>query len=445
MYITQVLADYVQSQTREALSPEAREGALRCILDLMAAAVAGFPVQSTARARQVAPMLFGEGTAAIWLSDLKTTLPGAVFCNAAAASALDLDDGHRLARGHPGAAVIPAAFAVAAETDATADQLLGAIAVGYQVAVGVAAARGSYARSGMWCGFGAVAAAGYLRHTPPEQLSHALAIAGMTAPNLLSVGDGSSFPAPLGNDVKEGIAWATANAVTALCLAEAGLTGPLDMLDHAPHYARQKIADSLAGSPAICSTYFKPFCCCRHVHAPVDALEALILGNALSPREIVAVEVYTYGGALRLSNRPEPENLIDVQYSIPYCLGLAALVGSDAFLPLEEAVLNRLEVTAFARKVSLHLDPEIDNRFPAESLARVVVKTATASFESPLTAPRGEASNPLSWQDLQGKFRHASRRMMTSRQQQDLLDAVGRLREGDLVTLRKILQRPLGC
>ena len=39
----------------------------------------------------------------------------AAFANSAAASALDLDDGHRAAGGHPGAAVIPAVFAVAQE------------------------------------------------------------------------------------------------------------------------------------------------------------------------------------------------------------------------------------------------------------------------------------------------------------------------------------------
>ncbi|MBL3685292.1 hypothetical protein F2981_32905 (plasmid) [Sinorhizobium meliloti] len=36
-----------------------------------------------------------------------------------AAAALDLDDGHRLGAGHPGAAVIPTALAIASETDAS--------------------------------------------------------------------------------------------------------------------------------------------------------------------------------------------------------------------------------------------------------------------------------------------------------------------------------------
>lgn len=188
---------------------------------------------------------------------------GAAFCNAAAASALDLDDGNRSARGHPGASVIPAALAVAQEAGADAEALLAAIVTGYDVAIAVGAERGFYARSGMWCGFGAVAAAALLRQAPPDQTAQALAIYGMTAPNLQSVADGTPYPPSLGNDVKEGIPWATATALAALQLAEGGMTGPLDLLDHAPHQRAAGIAARLAGPPAIGETYFKFYCCCR--------------------------------------------------------------------------------------------------------------------------------------------------------------------------------------
>src|SRR3546814_7126251 len=88
-------------------------------------------------------------------------------------------------------------------------------------------------------------------------------------------------------------------------------------------------------------------------------------------------------------------NLVDVQYSFRYCLGLVALLGPDALLPLDESALDLSDVTAFARKVSLRLAPEIDRRFPAESLARVVVTAGNRRFESPLTHPRDRKSTRL--------------------------------------------------
>ena len=65
---------------------------------------------------------------------------GAALANGVLANALDYDDGHRLTKGHPGSNVIPAAAAVAESTDAPLDELLAAVAVGYEVAIRAAIA-----------------------------------------------------------------------------------------------------------------------------------------------------------------------------------------------------------------------------------------------------------------------------------------------------------------
>ena len=53
----------------------------------------------------------------------------------------------------------------------------------------------------------------------------------MTAPNLLFAGSGPPYPDPEGNDVKEGIPWSTVTGIVAVLQAEAGMTGPLDLLE----------------------------------------------------------------------------------------------------------------------------------------------------------------------------------------------------------------------
>lgn len=438
-HLTQRLAAHVAAARSRAPDSTTREAALRCLLDLLAATAAGLSTSAAAAARRAAPLLFRDGSASIWFTSESLSAAGAAFCNAAAASVLDLDDGNRPARGHPGASVIPAALAVAQEVGADAQALLAAIVTGYDVAVAVGAERGFYARSGMWCGFGAIAAAAALRRTPEDRIAQALAIYGMTAPNLQSVADGTPYPPALGNDVKEGIPWATATALAALQLAEAGMTGPLDLLDHAPHHRADGIAARLAGPPAIGQTYFKFYCCCRHLHAPIDALLAVMAEHALAPDTVDAVEVHIYRGAFNLSNRVNPANLIDVQYSIPYCLGLVALHGPGALLPLEDSALCRADASAFARKVTLHLDPESERRFPAESLARVVIIAGDHRFESPLTHPRGEAFEPPSWQELEEKFARASVRSLDPTTRQRVIAALRQLKIGQIGRLNSVL------
>ena len=169
---------------------------------------------------------------------MRLSIPGAAFVNAAFASMLDLDDGHRAASGHPGAAVIPAVMATAEAHGADAERVLTAIAIGYEIGVRIAGARDVDTLhtfdSGLWCGQGAAAAAGWLRGLDPARLANAIAIAGTTAPGQTA----TAYTKLMGNNVKEGIPFATALGLVAVELAAAGFTGPVDFLDEEKRYDR---------------------------------------------------------------------------------------------------------------------------------------------------------------------------------------------------------------
>jgi 2-methylcitrate dehydratase PrpD len=89
--------------------------------------------------------------------------------------------------------------------------------------------------------------------------------------------------------------------------------------------------------------------------------------------------------------------------------------------------------------VSMHREPVIEPMFPKQSPARVVVHAGGQRFESPVTMPRGDPADPLSWDDLRAKFETATRRVLSPARQQSILAAVDRLREGDLAPLRAAL------
>ncbi len=127
---TLTFAQYLREFDAARLLPDVRSMAASCVLDVLGSAAAGHAAPAVAGLREVARSAFGTGDAAVWFSGARLTAPGAVFCNSAAASALDLDDGNRSARGHPGAAVIPAALAAAAEVEASADDFVAAVVGG---------------------------------------------------------------------------------------------------------------------------------------------------------------------------------------------------------------------------------------------------------------------------------------------------------------------------
>ncbi|MHA7685070.1 MmgE/PrpD family protein [Cupriavidus sp. PET2-C1] len=446
-FATYRLAQYVEDGHIDINEPVLREAALKCVLDLLGAAAAGMDYYVSKGAQQLTKSQFGPGQCAIWFQGESTSLTGAILANSTAASVLDLDDGHRAARGHPGAAVIPAALAAAESIGAGADEFLASVVAGYEVAVRVAAAsapaRMGYGYgSGRWTGYGVVAALGRLLKLPADQVCQAFAVAGVQSPNLTANGS-AGYSDLMGNDVKEAIPWSAVTAAAAVELARYGLSGPADILDHLPHYNREIVLRDLGATHAIKGVYFKPYSSCRYVHPALAGFEFVVQENKLVAEEIQAVRIHTFQWALDIDNRTDPRNLTEVQYSIPYCIALSALAGSACMLPITEVVLGRPDVVALAKKVELVLDPQLEARCPGETLARVVVEGRGQTFESPVTPPRGEATNPMSWGDLVDKFRVATAAVFSDVHRRSLVSAVESLGNGDISPLLSFLKRPI--
>src|SRR5262249_22611742 len=157
---------------------------------------------------------------------------------------------------------------------------------------------------------------------------------------------------PNGSDVKEGIPWGVASGVAAVPLARAGVMGPLDLVDHAPFFDAGALPSDRA-RPAIFDPHTKIPAAFRHVHPPLAALVEVMRAHAIAAHEIDRIAVAAYSGALRIPNRPAPQNLVDAQYSIPYCMSLVAFRGADALLPMTEAALHDREVENLARRIAV--------------------------------------------------------------------------------------------
>jgi 2-methylcitrate dehydratase PrpD len=437
--VTHVLEQLAERAVAMAPRHADREAACAAILDLVTAAAAAPPQPFVAPLREV----YGDGSCSMWLTGELASPSAAAFHNALLSARLDLDDGHRRARGHPGAAVIPAVFAEADRLEAWGHRandaaILRAIVVSYEIGLRVASARRFYARTGFWAGIAAAAGVAAMRGLPAVRFAHALAIAGETGPHMATTTAGPAWPQPNGSDVKEGIPWGVAHGLAAVSLAECGMTGALDLLDHASFFDRDAI---LAERPraAIHETYTKPYAACRHCHAPVDALLAVMRANHLAAGEVQNVSVGAYSGALRIANSPTPRNLADAQYSIPYCLGLAANHGPDVLLPMTEAQLSDAAAEEFARKVMISIDPDCEARFPAETVVRVTVHARGQQFVSPVTPPRGEASSPPTWEERLEKFRMATDTGLSAAARDQWSTSFANLRQGRVQELRCIL------
>jgi 2-methylcitrate dehydratase PrpD len=430
---TQHVSRLVCDLRPEDIPEPALDRAAWCVLDLLGAAMAGFDQRSARSARSFARQFFPSGPAGVWFTSNGLSPMGAAFCNAVAGSALDLDDGHRAAGGHPGAALVPSALAVAEALHSSGRDVLAALVIGYEVAVRAAAARNpatlDTCSTGRWCGFGAAAIRCWLEGRGPEVLSHAMAISGIHAP-LQSASAYSRF----GHHTKEGIPWGTFTGLAAVDLAAQGFVGPLDIWDHPDYYRGQAITDGFGEEWTILRTYFKPYACCRWLHAALDAWQTLV-GQGLSPSAVERVDVFTFNRAINLNNHPDPTSLEQAQFSLPFCLAVVALDGPHALSPMSVDLLGRPKLAAFARKVSLQQDPAIEAEFPARAGARLVVHTARETFSKQVQHPRGDPANPLSAEELTSKFHRLAGMRAERAKAEAVLRAVLELRNTGLGAL----------
>jgi len=427
-----MLADYALDMRFDRLPAETIASAQNCVLDCIASAIAGAQNPGARAARAAAGAAFGQGAqASVWFTGTRMPTAAAILANSTAASILDLDDGHRAATGHPGAAIIPVCLAVAEEQGSSWEELITAIVIGYEIAVRVAAGR-DFSRldtmsTGKWCNYGVAAAVGRLRGLKRETLIQAMAVSGVYGPNQSAAG----YSKVMGNHAKEGITWSTVTGCIAVSLAEAGFTGPTDILDHPAYFERAAILRGLGRSFAIDRVYFKPYSCCRWAHAAIDGLTDIVEGDGLRWEAVTSVEVHTFERALKLNNEPDPNTLEGAQYSVPFVLGVAAVEGRSALLPLTEESLHRPETVDFAGRVSLLVDEEIDAAFPATTGARIVLKTATGQHVREVRHPLGDPDNPMPHDLLVTKFRTATRNVLSAARQEEILSALETFNAGD--------------
>lgn len=423
MHATEELGAFVAGHVEGSLPARTQEMMTLLIIDLLAATAAGFDGPLASAARAAAKDIYGQGPAGVWLSPDKLSIAGAAMANAAAASALDIDDGHRGAAGHPGAGIIPAAFAVGQALGSSDAAIRDAIALGYDVALRVATARPvptivTYA-SGLWLSFGVAAAAGRLLKLSGEQIAHAMAIASVEGP-LARVLGGTKYQ---GSTVKESIPPSVVAGLTGAFRARAGATGPIDLLDNEEFYDRSVLTDGLGAHWWLGDCYLKPYACCRYMHAAVDA----ILAMREPGKPVKSLRIETFARGLRLSNSRAPATLEGGQYSYYFSCALAAVRGAAALQPVDPASLRDTAVLELAGRIDLASHEDFDDLFPRATPCRVIMDQGDGPRTMTVPSPLGDVGNPMSREQVTEKFRRISAAQLSTGSQDRILAAAGNL------------------
>ncbi|MGK8205746.1 MmgE/PrpD family protein [Burkholderia cenocepacia] len=336
----------------------------------------------------------GTGASPVLGGDWTADASVAALVHGTASHSYELDDTHNETLSHPGAAVIPAALAVAADTGASQAALFRAVAAGYEAMALVGAAAGGmetvhrgFHPTAIFGTFGAatacVALHAYRHDAPvtPEALirawGHALSQASGSMQFSAEAAGGEVKRVHAGIAARNGVIaaeFAQMDAVTApRCVVEGayGLAalfgGPLRAVER--HDALQIHAISL-----------KPYACCRLFHSTIDALAELTDNFAMRTDDIR--EIVISGPPLIADQHmlAQPESTMAAQYSCPYIVGATLSYGPYRYDAYDDAFLADPQIRRIAQRVRFEPSDALTQYYPTRFAtgARIVRDDGTA-------------------------------------------------------------------
>lgn len=388
-------------------------------LDQIGAEVAGATRSWNAAVRGYALDSTRPGPAAVVGDERGASAEWAAFANATAGHGFEMDDYHAEALSHPGCVAVPTALAVGEELGATGDEVVVALALGFEsiLRLGLALMPSMIVDRGFHetCiegVFGAALAAGRLHGLDAEALASALGIAGSHA-------SGTTEYTQSGGEVKRLHAGLGAmGGIRAVELTRRGFTGPTTILEGARGLLQafattprpEALVDGLGTRWALLNAAIKPYANCGLIHAPIDALKTLVDEAELRADDVEEIVVGCDHLSLMHVGKigPEPTDTTGAQFSMEFSLAMALLLGGAGFAEYVEAERRGYdlpEVKELAHRIRLELDAEADAAFPERFLARVRVRRRDGTWLEAKAYATGSPDAPMSEEQVRAKFR----------------------------------------
>jgi len=343
----------------------------------------------------------------------KVPVDDAALVNGTFGQGCELDDYYDQGGGHPGAASVPVAMALAEKTCVSGQNFLTAMAAGYEIGWRVGRGllpemmRRGYHAQGVVGVFIAAATAGKLLQLDPDRLTHALAIAGSHASGTMEYDQSGGEVKRMHNGI------ACSGGLRSAMTADKGLTGPPTIFEGERGILKVFSGESRTGvitramgiDFAVLHAAIKRFPVNASQHSPIELLDKLVRENRFQPKEVKKIEVGVNEGViLHGGTIYEPKEVIEAQFSLRFSLALRLLKGSNELkFYLDSNVWRDPAVLAMGRRIELFADPTAvkERRFACRM--RISLLSGNV-VEGCLPSPKGNFSNSLSKQEITEKF-----------------------------------------
>ena len=436
------LSTYMSEARDRALPHEVVERARRHILDTIAAMVSGTELVPGRAALRFARSYGGAPVATV-VGDRVVCGPiEAAMVNGTLAHADETDDTLAPGPWHPGCNVVPAALALGEQFGASGARVVRAVVLGYDVGTRVMAAIQPGLQTGLKLPygiagvFGAAAAGGALAGFDPQKMRWALSYAAQQSAGL------ETFPRDP-DHIEKGFIFGgmpARSGVTAVLLVHNGWTAVHDAIvgpesfvtAHAPAGKAELLVDRLGERYEITRANIKRWTVGFPIHAPLDAIEALLKRQPIDPERVQELVVRYQPGSITDNSGPSD---INVQHALAVMLIDRRLT----FKSIHDT--DRMRDPAVVRlRGKVRLVPAQPGG-PVPPLLQFTMDDGSRIVQDGVGPVLGTAANPLSREQLVAKCRSLMTPVLGAAQTGRLIDRVMTLDTmPDVRALRPLLQ-----
>ncbi|MCY4020265.1 MAG: MmgE/PrpD family protein [Chloroflexi bacterium] len=447
------IGEYAAARTYQDLSELTVTRARQVVLDFIGTMLGGYQTALGQLASDYAAQMLPGDDASIVGDGRRSTAEGAAWANAVMGKFLGMDDSHSTA-GHVASQLVPVALTLGERLRLNGEQVITALAVGYDVMDMVHSAVDTWQRErgldhkSQAGTLASAATAAVAMGLPAEKITHALALSmDLACGTEQYVWDAGSC------DTKDLLAgYGARNGIYSAAMADFGFRGPPGALDgpygyfHAfgPGYDGS-ILDRL-DSQALARTGFKPHAGCRHVHSCVDATQELLKSGQPDLDTITSIEIDTYHEAITPAFRVnyEPQTVGQAGFSLP--VTASVILTRGAWFREDIETYDNPEARRLRQLVKVGLDEAIQAEHPLKNGCEVRIATEDGTqYKGRVEHAKGEPENMLTEAEFESKFRYLVGDMLSDEQIGHLLDCCNRLEHLDDVSelLRLTVPQPM--
>jgi 2-methylcitrate dehydratase PrpD len=451
----EILSAYVNTAQFNEFPGDVVTRAKYLILDNIGCALGGTQTGVGKKFLKLAANWKGAPESTVMGTGSKVSCMNATYVNTQLANVLDFDDTYDLySPGHPGNAIIQTAIALGEAVDASGEELLTAVILGYEVCLRIGQAEGpidwqfSIYVDSMTRGTTTVSSR--LLKLDQEEICAAFhhAIELLFPPQRQKYDIPATTPVP---ETKSNFGLDGIRGILAARLGQQKVTGWDTLLDgnlQKWYLSGGEIEgyDILTGGLGkiyrIMEVSFKPTPSCRLTHAPITALWQALDHKPVKAKDIEQIIIKF----VKRLDRPQWEIMMEAQFSMQCVISLAALGIEPGPKWYTTGKFKDPEVRELAAKVKLENDPEAEEMELREGkvkcTAAVKFKDGTVK-KATIHHVKGAPGNPMTEEELKAKFKANTIDIFSEAQVAKIIDTVLNLEKLPKVSdLTKLLSSP---